>query len=417
MIRSPKDFRLAAGNLYRYPRNTADGVIYCRFTHTKDGRRRDVRRNTQKLTEGKARAVAWTIYQQETGLIAEELVPRAKRPTCPIGRIVDHYAEHRPDISKASESAAKSNVAALRRILQIVHPSGKSTAWRDLPCSQLDESTVHNWRRARYRAHGRNFADEREHDASLNASLNSELTQARSVFARGPMDAYRRAGYALGDGLTRFLAVPRLRADLEGFTAIPETIDARMQASAAAALGRAPGDPDGLSPAAAVCYELARFLAMTQGEIVHARLEWLSPSLDSLAIAAYTDEAGHRWTTKRGTKDRLMPVRPDRARSWLLALHNSKKHPGGTGYLIPWSTRGQCARELAHEQANAWIARHLPDRTKRLHELRKQSGLDVFRTTGSLSAAAAWIGDSEATARKYYLPKRHDAAALGAKAL
>ena len=418
MIRSPKDFRLAAGNLNRYPKGSADGVIYCRFTHTREGVRKDVRRNTQKTTEREARAVAWTIYQQETGLISEELVPRAKRATAPVGRICDYYLERRAEITKAGEKAANDYVRALARILRIVHPGGSEDAWRDLPCSGLDDTTVHTWRRERYKAVGRNISDERDHDDALNYSLNSELRQARAVFGRSPLLYYRRAGFCLGEGLARFLTVPALRANLKGFTEIPEELDLHMQSVAAAALGRADGDTEGLSAAGAVAYELARMVSCTQTEIVHCRLSWLTPALDRLHIVgSQVDAEGRHKTFKRGTKHRINPVDPERVRSWLRALHGTEEHPGGDAYLIPWSTRLQCARVLCENHVNAWIARHLPDRKKRLHELRKQSGWMALKKTGSIDAAAAWVGDSVVTTAAYYLPKRKDSSALGMTAL
>ncbi len=92
---------------------------------------------------------------------------------------------------------------------------------------------------------------------------------------------------------------------------------------------------------------------------------------------------------------------------WIEALGTSGE------YLLPGkypTTR----RKLAERAANGWIAGFFGgERKKRLHDLRKQAGSDVFKASKSLTAAAAFLRDSEETARKYYLPDGHHAGLFG----
>jgi len=49
----------------------------------------------------------------------------------------------------------------------------------------------------------------------------------------------------------------------------------------------------------------------------------------------------------------------------------------------------------------AWVARFIPDRVKRLHELRKHAGSVIARRDGLLTAAQ-FLGDSYVTTEKHY---------------
>lgn len=59
----------------------------------------------------------------------------------------------------------------------------------------------------------------------------------------------------------------------------------------------------------------------------------------------------------------------------------------------------------AHNQVrclNAWLGEYLPDRQKKLHELRKHSGSEVLTQSGNIVAAAAFLRDSIKTTEKHY---------------
>lgn len=413
MIRTKADFSLtprgkaSSGNLYRSGKK---GTIYCRFFYTRNGRKVEVRRSTGHTTEREARAKAWAIWQHETGHAAEG--PAKHRSTSPkLGRIADYITEHRRACTSASALTVKVYVQSMGRAVNLVAGT-EGDAWRDLNLSFLSDEFVHRWRRLNYQQRGLDIDKDADADLHLNWNLNSTMQNIRSLFGRSALVAYEDAGMTLPPQLARFLSVRAMEAEQHGFKAIPAAIDAEMRALAAFAItpkGPAPvSDYKVPSVEVAVVYEIARFTGLTNKELVNLRVDWIAEDYSSLEVQPFKDAEGRNFKTKRNAKNGRVPTDPARVKRWLKAL---KTEPKEKGYFLP----GTCPthREvLCARTTNHWIAKFLPDRTKRLHELRKQAGSDVFHKHG-LSAAAAFLRDTEATARKYYLPKGHDASKFG----
>lgn len=418
MIRHPSDFSLTPkkgakkGNLYRSGGARTD-AIYCRFFVTRNGKKKEVRRSTGMTTEREARAKAWAIWQNEKGLGDAGKAPALQRSTSPkLGRVVNMFLEKRPEISEASESSVRDYVGSLRRAVQLV----ESKDWENVNLSRISDEFVHAWRKARYAARGLTFGEPEDVDPALNNSLNSEMTNMRAIFSRHALQAYRDAGMTIPDTLQRFLNVRQLPGEEEGFTPIDAEVDLRMQTLAKAAIHRARGidyvvpkewESEVPPVEVGVAFELARFGALTRKEMVSCRVDWFTEDRRAVDVRNRAEE---RFYTKGRKKNGLVPMRPVRVEWWLEALGCADED-----YLM-LGTEHQ--RKLTCQRAAPqWIAQYLPDRHKRLHELRKMAGWDVWKGSGSLSAAAAFLRDTEATARRYYLPRKHDSGQFGVTGL
>lgn len=420
MIRHAGDFTLKPrrkgakrGNLFREEHN---GPIYCRFFYTdkKSGQNKEVKRNTDKTSEKAAREVAWRIYQDVTGTAPENMVvPSKLRSTAPSLAVLVQFIENNrlQCFPKASPKTLHNYLSRLAMAVRLVT---QREDWQKVTLNTLDEHFLHKWRSIQYRRRGLDFEVQAQRDLHLNANINSEWQDVKAIFSKQAMLAYKDFGFELPDGLYRMLAVPRLQCKTEGFTEIPPDMDMRMQVCAQAAIHRARGldyvVPDGYnvpSAATGVIYEMARFAGLTQKEIVGFWRAWLAPDLKYIYIAPYKDSNGVNFQTKGNAKNGSVPCNPQRVQWWLEALGTSGE------YLLP-GNYPTTRRKLAERAANGWIAEFFGgDRKKRLHDLRKQAGSDVFKSAKSLTAAAAFLRDSEETARKYYLPDGHHAGLFG----
>jgi len=414
MIRTAADFKLNknnGGNLYRHPGTSARDPIYCRFSYTdNNGRRRDVRRSTGKTVEREARAIAWEIWKEAKGIVAAG--PELLRSNAPkLGVVAELFLQRRRDCSRASELVCRQYVDTLGRAVELVYGGN----WRDIPINKLSAEFLTEWRRRRYAMVGKDFDRDADQDLYLNGRLNSMVQDMRGVFSRRAMVVYRSVGFALPEALESFRQAPGLQSANRGFIELPGDVDRRMQWLAQAAIHRArgvdyrvPAVDEGLVPSAAVAvaYELARFAGLTMKEIEAVRVDWFGEGLEYVEIRAYSEAEGGKFVTKSNSKNGRVPLAAARARYWLEAL-------GVESGPVFAGSRHYVRKRLLEGEANGWIAGFLPDRVKRLHELRKQAGYDVFRAHGSLTAAARFLRDSEATAQSFYLPRRHDAGALG----
>ncbi|MGJ8649486.1 MAG: hypothetical protein ACSHX4_03935 [Opitutaceae bacterium] len=419
MIRSKHDFSLTPkkgcknGNLYRHGQKN---LIYCRFFHTANGKKVEVRQSTDSTTEKDAKTVAWVIYLQATGRAKEGETPnKPVRNTSPkIGRVTQFLTENRSRCcNRASASSVLGYVQALSRAIELVDPK---TDWKNANVSILNDEFVYKWRAAKYRERKLDINEPADVDPYFNANINSEWNNAKAVFGKKAVLAYQDAGMHMPPQLFRMLAVPRMPQEVDGFTEIPAAIDMQMQICAQAAIHRARGldyqVPEGAGwevPTAkvAVVYEMARFCALTQKEIAHAWRGWLSADLKSLNVGPYQDSKGVNFVTKMNAKNGSIPLNPQRVQWWLDILGTEGE------YLLPGEYKTQ-RTNLCSREANPWIGKFFgTDRKKRLHDLRKQAGSDVYKASASLTAAAAFIRDNEETARKYYLPKGHNSAQFG----
>lgn len=150
------------------------------------------------------------------------------------------------------------------------------------------------------------------------------------------------------------------------------------------------------APAVRAIYAMARWLGMRAGEIAAARWEWLEqwPTGWRMVIKrrAY-------WKGPKGLRTGMVSVRED-VRAVLEACGDR-----GSVWILGGANDTERERVLL-DRANAFIRRHLPDREKGLHELRKQAGSMVYTQSG-LTAAAEFLRNTEAVCRKHYATLLH----------
>ncbi|MEM0966576.1 MAG: hypothetical protein AAGJ81_10555 [Verrucomicrobiota bacterium] len=416
MIRHPSDFSLTPrsgatkGNLFRSGGKRKD-VIYCRFFVTRNGRKKEFRRSTGETTVVEARAKAWAFWQEARGLTGgSERVPLQRATSPKLGKIVDLYVERRTDISEASEHTVTDYIGSLRRAVQLVEKED----WRDVNLSRISDDFMLRWWKGRYAARGLVYGDPEDVDESLNASLNSETQNMRAIFGRHALQVYKDEGMVIPDSLQRFLTMRKLPAEEDGFEPIPSEDDLKIQVLCQASIHRARGIEyrvpvdwaEEVPPAEiAVACEMARFAALTRKEIYAARVDWFAEDLRSIDVRSRVDE---KFRTKRGKKNGIVPLNPNRVRWWFEAL-------GSQEFVLPGEEHPRWI--TCRTKVGLWLAPFLSGRRMRLHELRKMAGWDVWKASGSLSAAAAFLRDREETARKYYLPKKHNAAQFGVEGL
>lgn len=103
------------------------------------------------------------------------------------------------------------------------------------------------------------------------------------------------------------------------------------------------------------------------------------------------------FVAKNNAKYGDIAISPVAVARWRGALPNNSPF----GYIMP-ATSDTDRKNRIYRSANKWLSAFMPDRTKRLHELRKQAGSDVAERTGSIKRAADFLRDSVATAEKHY---------------
>ncbi|WYJ06567.1 hypothetical protein P3B99_004980 [Opitutia bacterium KCR 482] len=245
--------------------------------------------------------------------------------------------------------------------------------------SELTPQIVETWRRYCYQKAGLNWNIP---NPDKNTSLNSTWRQAKSVFSRRALEAYARAGYTIPQNAIDFAETPELTPTKKlGFSPIDEETDATLKRLSALALDgkRGQGIP---APDVAAMYQMARFAGMTLNEIKHFRPSWIVRRRGATYINVAEDGA---FTTKRGTKNRQIPVDRDRLDKWLAAIKNTDFEAAQT-----------------YKRANEWLKAYLPDRTKKLHEMRKMACSEMLERTGNIFLASKFIGNSVNTTTKYY---------------
>ncbi len=338
------------------------------------------KRHTLTLTAPTKRAAAKIAAAFGNGKIEEAQAAHTPR----LADIFEIYAQlangNTSGISLKPETAHK-NMRELKRILVL---NGLDESAR---ITELRTRLVERWRLAVYAANG---LDWRKPNPDKNTSLNSSWRQAKSVFSERARIEYEKRGIKLPPNLYEFIATPDLTPTKKlGFSAIDADTDALMKSLAESSLDGATGE-DLPPPLVAVMYEMARYCGMTVREIYHFRPDWII----NTAHGAYIDirERGE-FTTKRGTKNRKIPVSKTRVARWL----NVWKASDGFGEYAQLTERGG-----TYEQACEWLNKYLPDREKKLHELRKMACSEMLLKTGNIFLASKFIGNSVATTVKYY---------------
>lgn len=400
MITNARDFKLApkagakVGNLF-----WKGSVIWCRFVLVKDGRRRDVRRSTGKTVEREARQVAWRIFLEESGAGVKP-VPKRRNVAPRLGALLDVLERDRLRCSGASAKSVRGYRRALELMVRMVIGAEADR----VPVTVVNEDLVYRFREARYRAAGLDLnVDE---DLALNVSLNSQVQDARACFSRKALRRFAELGFEVD--VKAFLEVPKLREGSKRYVPIDREVDEAIRGEVARKLaGQVSQCP---SVGVAVSVELARYVGLTAKEIAAVRWDWFGETARGECFvevrARRAEENGGRaFTTKANSKNGRVPVARERVAAWRKALQ-------GDGSVLP-----EARARLVVREASEWLAPFLPGRAKRLHELRKEAGSQVFSATGRIDAAAAFLRDSERVARDYYLADLHEAGALGAMPL
>lgn len=245
--------------------------------------------------------------------------------------------------------------------------------------SELSPAVVEIWRRSAYKKAG---LDWNTPNPDKNTSLNSTWRQAKSIFSHKAVDAFTRAGYTIPQTALDFAATPDLTPTKKlGFTPIDEDTDTILKRLSDLALeGKTAQNIP--APDVAAMYQMARFAGMTLNEILHFRPAWIVRRRGATYINVAEDGA---FTTKRGTKNRQIPVDRDRLNKWLAAIKNTDFETAQT-----------------YKRTNDWLKAYLPDRNKKLHEMRKMACSDMLDRTGNIFLASKFIGNSVNTTTKYY---------------
>ena len=389
-MKTKSDFAYSASrggqHLYRDPRT---GIFCTRFT---------VRGRAYRLSTGvrDARCAQEIAYRKYAEIFAGKTEPArraavaAAAPT--FGELARVFLAEIVAYSgqRVSQSSARGYVNTMSRMAAATFDRPETVR-----IDRFSPELLKAYRAVRYAARGLDIA--RDKDLVLNYSLNSEQTNALSVFSTDAIKLYAARGWIMPHGVMELKAAPKLPAKKPDFIPIPEAADTMMSRLATAALEGAavPDTERALVPSTqtAVIYELARYCSLTSKEIQNMRWSWLSPERDRIRIAGNSE-----FSTKRNAKDRQIPVSPERVARWITALAPAAPNE----YVIRGDTETKRLDATART-ANAWIKQFIPDRKKGLHELRKMATSDFLRATnGDVYRVAEIIGDDPRTMLKYY---------------
>lgn len=405
-----KDFKLG-NRLYRadngsiYVRVKIGGVEYRRACKTHDERVASIRAAeiVRKLTSRRDGAIPAPLPTPYT----PEHRQRGNIPT--IAQAINAYLSGITTASGGNCSArtAKNNTLALKRIIAATLDINASTA-------RLNADTLHAWRANHYAQRGLNIAQTQ--DLALNYTLNSDHNSARAVFGARARQLYAKLGLIIPPCVDEFCTAPKLPEKSTRFTPIPTEIDAQIRALCTIAIDRAIRKPSSREtweaartplpdapvpePDIAVAVELARYVGLTASEIAAVAWNWIETRRNGtfVCIQPRPAHAGKpAFVAKNNAKYGDIAISPTAVERWRKTLRTNSPF----AHIIP-ATSGTDRHNRIYRAANKWLAKFLPDRTKRLHELRKQAGSDVAERTGSIKRAADFLRDSVATAEKHY---------------
>lgn len=338
--------------------------------------------------------------------------PQISRPTLQDLRRVYLTAAKLGDIP-ATPSTARANFG---KLLTIAAAAGLS---EQSELTELTDAAITAWRAAQYRAAGLSAPD-----ALINYRLNSTLRQAQSVFSATAQRVYARAGLTLTEATTDFYTRPPFRPQARPtFRPIDAATDAAILRLARERLQPPTPPPDAaarvekirppsgegrrdtdtyprqneaplpLSALGAVMVEMARLCAMTVKEIHYFRRSWVIQTSAGLKIDIRED--GRGFSTKCATKTRQIPLSPEVWARWSKVLPRGDAAPFG-------EYRDYTSPQSEYSRTSRWLGQFLPDRQKKLHELRKMACSQVLARERDIYAAAYFIGDSVQTTAKYY---------------
>ena len=265
--------------------------------------------------------------------------------------------------------------------------------------ARLSPDALRAWRLREYARAGLSAPDPLK-----NYRLNCHIRQAQSVFSADALRAYAAEKLPISPCALAFAREPKLRPEArQTFRPIPEEADAAIKAAARSALSpsAAAGECEcystqneapSLPPLCALMIEMARLCGMTVKEIHHFRRAWVVESSNGIFIDIREDG---EFYTKRAAKNRQIPLAPEVWARW----RNALPADGGPAF----GEYGAHANpESVYSQACRFLRQYLPDRRKKLHELRKMACSDILARERDIYAAARFIGDRVDTAAKYY---------------
>lgn len=398
MITSYKDFVLGK-NLYRLGPHK---LIYCRFKY----RGKEYRRATGKVDLKLAQKAAWTIYAGIAGINDEKVEYRRSvhKRLSEIGQI---YMSEISKAGKCSAKSARNNFAALKNIC----------AACNLPDPTLDELTpelITKWREKCYKKRGKVFGE--DYMLDLNLTLNSNLRQAKSVFSQSALQLYKNLSIKIPKSIEEFKGVQNLKQMTVQFIPIDKNVDLTIKTALYIALrdklpSKLTSRWKDLIPSKkiAVAVQLARLCGLTVKEIQNIRWEWFESRNGKIILSIRNrieSRDGIAWESKGNKKNRDLEISAKTFLTWKKALCSESDF----GYLFNFNNATQRLNFVARDVSN-WVRQFLPNRTKTLHELRKQAGSEVATEHGIYSAAK-FLGDSVRVAEMYYASLLHPVKAL-----
>lgn len=265
--------------------------------------------------------------------------------------------------------------------------------------ARLSPDALRAWRLREYARAGLSAPDPLK-----NYRLNCHIRQAQSVFSADALRAYAAEKLPISPCALAFAREPKLRPEArQTFRPIPEGADAAIKAAARSALSpsAAAGECEcylrqnetpSLSPLCALMIEMARLCGMTVKEIHHFRRAWVVESSNGIFIDIREDG---EFYTKRAAKNRQIPLAPEVWARW----RNALPADGGPAF---GEYGAHTNPESVYSQTCRFLRQYLPDRRKKLHELRKMACSDILARERDIYAAARFIGDRVDTAAKYY---------------
>jgi hypothetical protein len=333
----------------------------------------------RKLTEE-----AWA---RKLGIIPEDRKPTAERKDLTIEKAIELFKAHRNEgTHQINPKTVDANCACLRSCC--LKALGKD--WQTKPLTALNRSFITNVRKAFYKSKGLNIS--KDEDLSLNGTINSTIAQARSVFAKAAMHCFE--GYKIPD-LSEWLEMANLDEEDHRFEPLTpneeEAIMTRLN----------PDHKDWPGFRIAIAVEMARYCGLTKKEIEAISWDWITP--DGTQIIVKRREG---FRTKRNTKNGDIPLNPERFEKW-------KAWANGDKSGIQQKRPDDRIVGAIGRPASEWLSIYLnPNRTKKLHDLRKQAGSDFYQKTKDIHMTSRFLRDSIKTIIKHYVSPLDSAPSL-----
>lgn len=328
----------------------------------------------------RARAAGKRIYERCRSGREEQRVRAA--PVVTVGRVLEVYEEGarvREELGRMSRRTWKQALGGFLRVLREV--SGQSDAVvRGWPMERVNRGVVVSYQNARLQRAVGAVAQRAAH-----VSINSQLRQARGVFARWALDVYQGQGLVLPmESVEGFLRVPYLREEYLGFQGIGRADLERLDA---AGWGLREVDVGMFR-----VFLLMRYAGLRNKAVFFARRDWIVRDGDRVWIEVRTSEDGSPKTAA------VVPL----AERVVEALLGGPGAPGDYVVLPGVArTEGGAAYSLVYRRFSAWCRQFFPKGSKSAYMLRKIAGSEVLTAHGT-EAAAHFLGNSPQMVRRHY---------------